>query len=330
MSAAAFADGQGPQWRETASRLKGAVAAMNSADATGSALVGVDAVTAYDFVEALRPQTIIGRLTGFVRVPFNCRMLSVASGLTAHWRGQGSAISLGKLDLDSSTLTWAVVDAMAAFTAELARHSGPGVETALAQDIVKATALAIDQAFIDPESTAIAGVRPASITAGATTIHSTGGTVAQIDADLKAAVEAAGDADLSTAAWVMRPKSALALATMRGSGGALAYPTVTAKGGTLLGLPVLTSNAVGPDVNSPAESYLALVVAGEVALADDGQALIDYTDQAALKMDDAATDAASSMVSLWQHGLAAIKASRVINWQRRRSVAAVVIDGIQF
>ena len=191
-------------------------------------------------------------------------------------------------------------------------------------------ALAIDQAFLDPENAGSAGVKPASITYGATVVASTGGSIAQIDADLRDALEAIGDSDLATGYWVMKPSTAAYLATLRGSGGAPAYPGVTARGGVLLGIPVITSNAVGPDANSPSESFIALVIASEVLLADDMSVRIDYTAQATLEMDDAPSAGAQPMVGLWQNGLVAIKAERAINWRRRRSTAAVTINGVTY
>ena len=130
-----------------------------------------------------------------------------------------------------------------------------------------------------------------------------------------------GDADLSNAAWAMRPKTALYLATLRGTAGAPCYPGATAKGGTLLGLPVLTSNAI-TDANSPSEAYIALLCPGEIQVADDGQSLIEYSEQASIEMVDAPTAGAATMVSPWQHGLVGLRASRAINWRRQRAVGS--------
>jgi hypothetical protein len=67
--------------------------------------------------------------------------------------------------------------------------------------------------------------------------------------------------------WCLNTSSAAYLARLRGSGGALAHPNCTVKGGTLLGLPVLTSaNIARSGSPSPRTSYVALVDASRIWL----------------------------------------------------------------
>jgi hypothetical protein len=329
VQAQAYAEGQGSGWREVALALKTAVNAGNTDSANWANELAYP--IAFDFAEALRPATLIGRMSGFTRIPFNCRMLAAATGTTASWRGEGSPMAVSKPDFDDNgTLEWAGVGAISVFTQELARSANPVIEGTLAQDITRAVALAIDQAFVDPENSGTPGVKPASITSGATAVPSTGAAVANVDADLEDCIEAVGNSDLASAYWCMSPRVATHLSLMRGSSGAPAYPGINARGGSLLGIQVLTSNACGQDANSPGETFIALVVASEILLADDGQARIDFSTEAALQLIDAPSTGAQSQVPLWQNNLLAVKGERAINWRRRLATAAAVITGVTF
>lgn len=329
LAASAFAEGQGPQWSQVALALKTAIAAGDT-DASGWANELTTPI-AFDFCEALRPATLIGRMSGFYKIPFNCRMLAAATGTTASWRGEGKPAAVSKIDFDDSgTLEWSACGAISVFTQELARSSHPGIEGTLSQDITRAVALAIDLAFIDPANSGVAGVKSASITSGASEVPSTGTAIANVDADLQSCIEELGNSDLSTAYWLMSPRVAAHLALMRGDSGEPAYPGITARGGTLLGIPVLTSNAAGQDANSPSETYIVLAVASEIYLADDSQAKIDFSTEAALQLIDAPSAGAQNQVPLWQNNLAAVKAERAINWARRRSTAVAYISGVSF
>ena len=328
MAAHAFAQGQGSNWAQTALHLKGAVAAL-STDNSGELSYPVQS----DFAEMLRPLTIIGRLQGLRRVPFNCKMISNVTGASAAWIGVGIPIPLSALDFDrGANLEWCKVASLVAVTTELIRSSAPAVATVLANDIARAAAYVADLAFLDPENGGSAGVKPASVLFGADSIPSIGSSVAQIDADLRGALAILNNAavGLDTATWIMAPHTAVFLSTVRGSGGAAAYPLVTAKGGVLMGLPVLTSGAIIQDANSPTETYIALVAASEISVADDGESVIDVSTHAAIQMDGAPSAGAAQLVDLWSHGLAGLKATRTINWALRRPDAVACISGVTY
>jgi hypothetical protein len=115
---------------------------------------------------------------------------------------------------------------------------------------------------------------------------------------------------------------------MRDAGG-IAYPGLTVNGGTLAGLPAVTSEALAAG-GSPGERNLVLLVQSEVDLADEDGGEIDIAKSAALQLDDAPSASAQPMTSLWQLGLIGIKVSRYLNWQARRPGAAVVLRDVAF
>lgn len=327
-NARAIAEGCGPNWAGTAACLKAAVAAMTGGDT--SALISP---VASDFAALLRPMSVVGKLEGSMqRTPFLTRTIAQSVGATAGWLGEAVPSPAGRLTLAAGTmLSYAKVIALTVVTKELVRFSDPSIEIILADDVARATALAMDFAFLDPHNAGIPTVRPASVTNVAPKIVSTGSTLAEIDADLGAALNALDPAlDLSTAAWVMTPKTAVFLSRVRGTGGAAAYPSINAMGGELLGLPVLTSSVCRDD-DSPPAAFIALVVASEVLIADDdNQAALDYTEEASLQTDSAPATGAQQSVSLWGANLVGIRSLRAVNWQPRRANAAATITGVSY
>ena len=66
---------------------------------------------ASEFVEFLRPQTILGRIGGMTRTPFNVRITGQTSGATGYWVGQGQSKPLTRFNFNAQTLGWAKVAA---------------------------------------------------------------------------------------------------------------------------------------------------------------------------------------------------------------------------
>jgi HK97 family phage major capsid protein len=322
-----YASGQGSSWDAVAVALKAAVVQIGTDNA--GALI---APLAADFASVLRPQTIVGRMAGLVTVPFNARMLLQNAGASATWLGENKPTAASALNITlAQVLTWAKVQSLTVFTRELARFSNPSVETILTADVAKACAYAIDLAFVDPHNGGIVGVRPASVTYSGTKLVSSGVTLPHIDADLEDCLNSLDPAlDLASAVWVMHSRTAANLALLRDdTNGVFAYPGITARGGTLAGLPVLTSSACVDD-DSPASRFIALIVADQIAIADDGAVTLDVSQEASVQMDSAPGDGAQASVSLFQANLIGLKAGREINWAVRRAQASAVITGVAY
>jgi len=108
------------------------------------------------------------------------------------------------------------------------------------------------------------------------------------------------------------------------------YPGIAAMGGTLLGLPVITSESVNAEGGSPAGGRIVLVKASEILVADDGGIAIDVSRETSLQMNSAPDDPATAstvFVSMWQNNMVALRAERYINWLRRRAEAVAVLEG---
>lgn len=285
---------------------------------------------ASEFYGLLYPKTIIGRIPGLRRIPFNVRIGGTSAGSSSAWVGENNPIPASAMAFTSVTLGHAKAASLVVFTRELATMSNPQAEMVVRDDMLSTMTKFADQQFIDPAVAASANVSPASITNGATQITSTGSTVAQIYADVSAIKKTFSNAnlDMSNLVWVMRPDVALDLSMKRTSQDLQIFPDITMDGGTWFGLPVVTSNAVPTSVSGG--SIIALVKADEIYFADDGGMIMDYTQEASVQMVTNPATGAQSLVSLFQNDLVGLRAIREMNWQRRRAAGVAYLDGVSY
>lgn len=318
---------------EVADVLKAAVAAGTTTDpAWAGPLVQYQNLTA-DFIELLRPATIIGRIPGLRRVPFKVKVPAQTGGATVGWVGEGKAKPLSALAFSSIVLDFAKIAGIVALTDELVRFSSPSAETLVRDDLAAAITQFMDREFIDPAKAATP-VSPASITNGITGATPSGTDQAALKTDVSALMAGFLGANLSssTAVWIMTQQQAMRIGAMQNPLGQPAFPgALTATGGTFYGFPVVASENLP---GSPATGYpMILVLANEILLADDGTVTIDASREASLQMDsapDSPPSATTVLVSLWQNNMIGIKAERFINWQRRRAQAVAWIDGAKY
>lgn len=312
--------------------LKAAVTAGTTTDSTWAAPLVVYQNLASEFIELLREATIIGRLQGFRRVPFNVTMPRQTSGSTVGWVGQAKPKPVGALAFDQVSLGMAKVAGIVVVAEELARSSNPSAEAIVSQDLRDAITKFMDTQFIDPAVAAVANVSPAAVTNGATVIDSTGVTAAALRADFASALAVWTAAEMSIAggAVVMTESQAIRLSMIVNAFGQPEFPGMSATGGILFGLPVVASENVPAEGGSPAGNRIVLLKPGEILLADDGGITIDVSREASVQMNTTPDDPASAstvMTSFWQNNLVGVRAERFANWLKRRTAAAVVIEG---
>lgn len=315
--------------------LKAAVGA-GSTTSTGFTNMVEPKLMADEFIELLRPATILGKLSQVRIVPSNIRLPRATTGTTAGWVGEGKGAPVTNAAQDDISIGDHKVGAIAVFTEELLRRSEPAADNMVRDDLLATIANAVDVAFIDQANAGVAGVKPASIANAATTAATTGTNAAAVRADVKAAKKAAITANqsMASAVWIMHPVTALALESMvNATTGLREFPLIdSVNGGYFESLPVvLSTNVPGTDV---AGYDVIMAVQGEILVAEGGLA-IDASREASLEMSDAPTgDAktptAASLVSLWQTGSVAIKAIRNVTWTRRRATAVYRISACKY
>jgi HK97 family phage major capsid protein/HK97 family phage prohead protease len=341
--AADIAKARYPDLHRVQNVLKAAVAAGTTTDATWAGSLVDYQNFAGDFVEFLRPQTIIGKFgTGGVpalrQVPFNVKIPGQTSGGSASWVGEGAPKPLTKFDFANVELRWAKVANIAVLTDELVRFSSPAADALVRDALAAAIVERIDIDFVDPAKAVEANVSPASITNGATSIASSGSDAAAIRADVQKifATFIAANMTPSSGVWIMNATTALALSQFRNALGQREFDGITMNGGTFEGMPVIVSQYISGGTGSPVDdSIVILVNASDIYFADDGQVVVDASREASLQMLDnptnnSSTGTATSMVSMFQTNSIAIRAERFINWQRRRAAAVAYLTGVNY
>jgi HK97 family phage major capsid protein/HK97 family phage prohead protease len=317
--------------------LKAAVAAGTTSDATYAGNLVYAENLASEFIEFLRPQTILGKfgqggVPSLRPVPFNIRMAGQSAGGNGYWVGEGAPKPLTRFSTNVTSLGFAKIAAIAVLTDELIRFSSPSADLLARDDLAKSIRERSDIDFIDPAKAAAAGVSPASITNGVTPIVATGTDADALRADLKSLWQLFLAANLSPsdAVYIMSNSTALAISMLRNPLGQPEFPTINMNGGTLDGIPVIASEYVPTDT---AGGLIILVKASDILLADDGQVTIDASNEASLQMDDAPTNpptTATVMVSMFQMNMTALRAERFINWAKARAASVQLISGAAY
>lgn len=293
-----------------------------------------------DFVEFLRPQTILGQfgtngIPSLNRIPFNVRITGQTSGGQGYWVGEGAPKPLTAFDFNAVELRWAKVANIAVLTEELIRFSNPSAELLVRNALADALRARLDLDFIDPAKAAVTNISPASITNGVTPIVASGtGDADDVRADIQAlwAPFIAANNPPTSAVYIMSSTTALALSMMRNALGQTEFPGLTMMGGTFGGVPVIVSEYLVGDTSG---GIVILANARDIWLADDGGFTIDASREASLQMLDnptnnSATATATSMVSMFQTNSVAIRVERYINWAKRRTSAVQYLTGVNW
>lgn len=274
---------------------------------------------ATEFVELLRPMTIIGRVSGFRMTPFNIPIITQTGGSTFDWVGEGDEKPVSELDFSRTSLDKSKVAGIVVLTEELVRLSTPAAEETVRRDMVEQCARFLDAAFIQVGKASGAN-NPASISYGVSSPAASGTDAAALMGDLNDALATFDTADIPTDGLVivMTPALARGISMLLNAIGQPSFPGMTPQGGTLIGYPVIVSGSVD-------SGTIVIFKPSEVLMADDGRVTLDASNQATLNMVTGSSPGVATF-SLWQRNCVGIRAERWIRWQKRRSGVVAVID----
>ena len=303
-------------------RTKSAVAVGTTTDATWAGpLVVTQPLN--DFLELLRPRTLIGRLMGLKQVPFNISIPAQTTGGTYGWVGQNKPKPVTKADYVAVTLGFNKVAGIIVLSEELVLLSTPSAENLVREEMLAGMSKFLDEQFCDPAVAVSAGINPASITNGAATIASSGvtGAAAKVDLASRVGVFVAANYALGESVWLMSEANAFGIGMSVNGVGAPLFPGFNGTaGGKLMGVDTVISNNVGARV--------ILAHAPSILFADEGGIRIDVSREASVQMDTAPTDtvdATTVYLSLWQRNLIGLKAERIITWKLARATGVTYI-----
>lgn len=319
--------------------LKAAVPAANTLnnDWAGN-LVAAESGVVADFLEYLRPQTILGKfgtngIPALNEIPFRTAVITQTSGGNAQWVGEGKPKPLTRWAYGRTTLEPRKVAAIAVATMELLKSSNPKADTKLREELARCVTERIDIDFIDPGKAEVTGVSPASILNAATPIPSSGSDAEDIRADFMALVNTflAGNNPLSTGVWILSSGTAMALSLMQNPLGQTIFPGIGMSGGVLFGLPAIVSEYMLRDTEG---AIVALANARDIFYADEDGLEIRVSGEASLEMDDAPTNASAetpvetTLVSMFQTNSLAFLCERTVNWALAREDAVAYLTGV--
>lgn len=277
----------------------------------------VGETAAKEFFSLVMERSLLRRLSGLRRVPFRTKMLKVVSGATGYWVGESKPIPLSKQVLEGSTINPLKVNCVICCTKEAIEVAGDLTESGLQADMERAVVDALDSALLDATNAGEVDERPASITYGAPNLAASSDAAA----DVESLINIFGG-DLGAAYFVTDSKTATNMAMLRNASGALIFPDVGARGGSVIGIPLLISRASPVDTNG---GQLALIDPTVIAYGADN-ILMENARHATMAMSDT-PESEPEQVSLWQTGTIAFKSVLPANWEVQRAGGVAYLSG---
>jgi hypothetical protein len=314
--------------------LKATVAAGTTVSGNwAEALVSTEGGPVADFLEYLRPATILGKfgtdgIPALRSIPHNRRIVEQTGGGAAYWVGEAKPKPLTSFDFEGTTVPLLKVANIAVLSEEVIRDSDPGAQAIVRDSLRNALVERLDIDFVDPAKSASAGVSPASVTNGSDTIAASGtGDPDDVRLDvrsLKAKFRAANN-PASSSVFLMSGNTADALSMAVNALGQPEFSSITATGGTFMNRPVIVSDYIS-------DANVILLNASDIYLVEGGGINIDLSREASLEMKDSGLTqdqpTGVALVSMFQNNLVALRAERAINWAKRRPEAVTYLTGV--
>ncbi|WP_153020645.1 phage major capsid protein [Pseudomonas sp. BMS12] len=278
----------------------------------------VGEIAATEFFSLVMERSLLGRLAGLRRLPFNRKMLKITSGSNGYWVAESNPVPLSKPALDGSSLPPLKVCAMIVATDEALKTGGAIAENGFQRDLERAIVDTTDIALLDASNAGVVDERPAAITYGAPSTAATSDAAADI-----AALIGLFGGDLGTAYFVTDATTATNMALLRTAEGGLIFPDVGARGGSVLGIPLLISRASPRDSNG---GQLALIDPTGIAYGADGLTF-ESAEHATVAMSDT-PESDPVLVSLWQRNLVGYKSIMSSNWEVQRDGSVALLTSV--
>lgn len=340
-TAKAIAESRFPEMERLHSVFKSAVESGSTTSGNWASDLTEHREIVTDFVEFLRPKTILGQfgqngVPSLRPIPFNVHIKAQTAGSTAGWVGEGTHKPVSAGTYNDVYMGWAKLAAISVATDELLRFSNPSAERLIRDDLADAVIAQMDTSFIQIANTGTTNVKPASITYkfdGSATAVPAGTSDPESDIAGLWSIADTGNLDGTSGVYITTPAVARKLSGLVNTVDNRRFPNITPFGGSYQGVPLIVSNHVDTDA-------FILAIASEIWLADDGVVTLDASREASIIMDTApetAVDAANpsgtppvlrpQSVSMYQTNSVAFRAERYINWKTRRDDVVNAVKG---
>jgi HK97 family phage major capsid protein len=281
-----------------------------------------------ELIELLYPKTILGQLQPR-NVPFRVKIPRVTTGASASWVGEGKAKPVSSASFDLVSLDFHKLAVLAVMSEELLRFGDPSVESTVRDILAEAIRQKVDTTFLS--AAGVAGVSPPGIINGATSITSTGGTLAQIEADLLAVMTSFANQNipLSSVVVVMNPRSKMYLGVLRTANDTLAFPEITANN-TWRGMRIVDSNQVPIVGTAPALTSIVFIAESDILVARDPGIRVDSSREATIEMSSDPEADTGAMINLFQTNMVAILLEQAITWTKARTNSVIILASVPY
>jgi HK97 family phage major capsid protein len=252
------------------------------------------------------PRTV--QTTPHIRVP------TPLSDPAASWVGEGHPVPVARATWSQVTTGVSSLATIFVVSEDLLRMGDPRTRALITRQASRQLARALDTTFLG--SAVATSTSPAGLLSAAPQLG--GGSPANVGRDLSELFAYVTDGRASAPVLFMSPRVALYLATLDES----LFRDVGINGGTIAGIPVITSAAAG--------SLITLLDADQLATFDGGVE-VQPSHVASVEMldnptNDAATATATSVVSLFQTNSAAVKLVQLCDWRLLADDAVAFIE----
>jgi hypothetical protein len=300
---------------QEAARQRAAVAAGSTADSGWALPLAEYQTLASGFLQSLRHHGAFDKmLESMRRVPLRTRVGASTVGVTGSTIGQSMVKPISRLTLSGGTIDEQKVVCILVMTDELARFAATAAGDLFTRELQAGVATESDARFI------------ALLTAGATSIGSSGATAEHVRNDLRALLTAITTSAGSTLFLLMPPAIAKILAVLHSNAGDAAFPQMGINGGEIVGGVI----AIATDA-MPASTML-LADAQQITAADDG-VVLDVAREGLVMMDsapDSPITASSVWTSLWQYSMVGLRCERYFGAQKLTSTGVAVLTGANY
>jgi HK97 family phage major capsid protein len=250
---------------------------------------------------------------GFTVVPFNLRAGIVTAGATGFVIGAGRPTPLSRLTLANGLLTPHTVASLMVTTDEVLNDVSAAGQTLFSNELKAAVGVEVDQLFIDDcATTGIEDISGSSSDAG------------NVRAALFNALSIISPTQRSRIFWIGARDTVLTLACMSAND-LVAFPEVGIDGGTLLGRPLLVSDACDSGKMYCIDASRIAANADEIAMRTSTSASIEMSDA---PTNNSATPTAASLVSMFATNSVALLCSVRVACELLDTDAVVVITGL--
>lgn len=254
----------------------------------------------------VRPRTV--QTTPYIRVP------TPLSDPPASWIGEGHPVPLARAVWSQVTTSVSSLATIFVVSEDLLRNGDPRTRALITRQASRQLARALDTTFL--------GAAPATNTSPAGLLASApqlgGGSPSDVGRDLSELFAFVTDGRATSPVLFMSPRVALYLATLDES----LFRDVGVNGGSVAGIPVITSAAAGNLVVLLDADQLA-TFSGDVAVQPSTVATVEMLDN---PTNNSATATATSAVSLFQTNAAAVKLIQFCDWRLLADDAVAFIE----